>query len=122
MKKLINILLCSLFVTFNAHAVKYNDFFSETFTTVEHTVLFCGKPEKVAYYLGYKYQLLPVSIGVGRDEYNNKNRTVFFAASKDLKKIALMMMYDDNLCVQSISVEHEMYNINKTMEKRIYGE
>ena len=109
MKKLINIILCSLFVTFNAHAVKYNEFFSETFTSVEHNVLFCGEPKSVAYYLGYKYQLFPVSIGIGRDEYNNKNREVFMAASTDLKKIAILMLYDDKLCVQSISVEHEMY-------------
>jgi len=110
MKKIISIILCSFLITFNTHAVKYNQLFSDTFTEVEHTVLFCGEPEKVAYYLGYKYQLLPVSIGLGRDEYNNKNRTVFFAASSNLKKLALMMVYDGKLCVQSISVGHELYN------------
>lgn len=118
MKKLISIILCSIFIsctfTFKeAQAVKFNKSFSETFTDVEETFLFCGEPVAVAYYMGYNYALLPVSIGIGRDDYNNKNRTVFFAANPDLSTIAVMMVYDDKVCVQSISIGHKPYEEKK---------
>lgn len=114
MKRIIFSLAIIIFLldvyVFQAEARTFSDEFNETFTNTKEVTLFCGNIDKVAYFMGYHFELLPVSIGEGYDILEGKTEKVFLAASSDLKKIAILVMNDNNeLCVQSISVKHEMY-------------
>lgn len=110
MKKLINVLFF-LFVFSNAISKEFSEQFNETFTNTKEVTLFCGDVDQVAYFMGYHFELLPVSLGQGYDIFEGKTETVFFVASSDLTTIAILIMNDINeLCVSSISMKHKLYN------------
>ena len=110
MKKLINVLFF-LFVFSNAISKEFSEQFNKTFTNTKEVTLFCGDVDQVAYYMGYHFNLLPVSLGEGYDIFEGKRESVFFAASSDLTTIAILVLNDNNeLCVSSISMKHKLYN------------
>jgi len=114
MKRIIFSLAIIIFLldvyVFQADAQEFSEEFNQTFTTTKETTLFCGEPKDVAYYMGYNFQLIPVSMGTGWDMLEQKYHTSFLAASADLKSIAIMIMHEGKLCVSDISVEHKLYN------------
>ena len=116
MKKLISVLLCTILIsctfTFkDADSEEFSKDFNKVFTNTKEVTLFCGDPNQVAYYLGYYFSLLPVSIGEGYDIFESKPETVIFTASSDLKTIAMLIINDNNeVCVSNISMKHIIYN------------
>lgn len=123
MKKLISVLLCTILIsctfTFkDADSEEFSKDFNKVFTNTKEVTLFCGKPDQVAYYLGYNFRLLPVSTGTTYDLFEEKFETVFFVASPDLKSLAILLMTSINeVCVSSISVDHKLY-VDKNTSKQ----
>lgn len=110
MKKLINVLFF-LFVFSNATSKDFSEQFNKTFTNTKEVTLFCGDVDQVSYFMGYHFNLLPVSLGEGYDIFEGKRESVFLAASSDFTTIAILVLNDDNeLCVSSISMKHKLYN------------
>ena len=96
---------------FQTEAREFSEQFNETFTNTKEVTLFCGDVDQVAYYMGYHFNLLPISFGEGYDIFEGKREAVFFAASSDLTTIAIMVFNDKiELCVSSISMKHKLYN------------
>jgi hypothetical protein len=110
MKKLINVLFF-LFVFSNATSKDFSEQFNKTFTNTKEVTLFCGDVDQVSYFMGYHFNLLPVSLGEGYDIFEGKRESVFLAASSDFTTIAILILNDNNeLCVSSISMKHKLYN------------
>lgn len=108
MKKLISIILGTVFFS-NVYAQEFSDDFNKTFTTTKDITLFCGEPKDVAYYMGYSFQLVPVSIGTGWNIMEQEYNTTILATSQDLTNIAILTMHEGKLCVSNISVKHKLY-------------
>src|SRR6056300_400777 len=115
MKRIIFSLAIIIFLldvyVFQAKAREFSEQFNETFTNTKEVTLFCGDVDQVSYFMGYHFNLLPVSLGEGYDIFEGKRESVFLAASSDFTTIAILILNDNNeLCVSSISMKHKLYN------------
>ena len=85
-----------------------SDLFNETFDTTKEVTLFCGDYKKVAYYMGYTFQLIPMSFGVHYDLFEDEAYNIIFAASPDARTLGMFIIDDSTgkLCVSNISINN----------------
>ena len=84
------------------------ELFNKTFTTTKEVTLFCGDYQQVAYYVGYTFQLIPMSFGVTYDVFENKSYNTIFAASPDASNIGMFLIDDEKqkLCISQITISN----------------
>ena len=84
------------------------ELFNKTFDTTKEVTLFCGDYRKVAYYVGYTFQLIPMSFGVSYDVFEDKAYSTIFAASPDASNLGMFIIDDttQKLCISQISISN----------------
>lgn len=86
-----------------------SELFNKTFDTTKEVTLFCGDYQKVAYYMGYTFQLIPMSFGVSYDIFEDKAYNTIFGASPDVRTLGMFIIDDETgkLCVSNISINNQ---------------
>lgn len=84
------------------------ELFNKTFDTTKEVTLFCGDYQQVAYYVGYTFQLIPMSFGVSYDVFEDKAYSTIFAASPDASNLGMFIIDDttQKLCISQISISN----------------
>lgn len=85
------------------------ELFNKTFDTTKEVTLFCGDYQQVAYYVGYTFQLIPMSFGVSYDVFEDKAYSTIFAASPDASNLGMFIIDDttQKLCISQISISNK---------------